>query len=70
MDILNKGKNMNIPTYIGSLIRHTLSGLGGGLIAMGITQTDASNFTNASVPIVLGIASWGLGHALSIFKKH
>ena len=55
--------------YFASIARHLLTGLGGGLLAIGIEQGDVNGFVAASTPIVAGVLSYAVGQGLSLLSK-
>lgn len=58
---------MNI--ILGSLIRHLLTLLGGGLIAIGVNESDASSFVAAAEPVVGGLALATVAQGWSLVEK-
>lgn len=55
--------------WIGSLVRHGLTALGGALVAVGVTDADAAGFVDAATPVVTGVAVFAVGQLWSLAQK-
>lgn len=52
-----------------SVIRHLLSGAGGALLSVGVSQAAVVGLTNAAVPVIGGLVTWGISQAWSLLAK-
>ena len=52
--------------FIGSLVRHLLTLLAGGLITVGVSENDSATFLQSAVPIVSGLMLYGEAQAWSL----
>lgn len=56
--------------YLGSMLRHAMSGLGVWLVAKGITDGDtAREFLGLSYEVLLGVASYLIAQGFSLAEK-
>lgn len=58
-----------MPIIISSIVRHLLTLVAGGLLSVGVAQSDAENFANAAEPIASGVALYVLGQSWSLVDK-
>lgn len=58
-----------MPLIISSIVRHVLTLVAGGLLTVGIAESDASNLANALEPVISGVVLYGVGQAWSILEK-
>lgn len=54
---------------IGSVVRHVLTLLAGGLIVYGVDEKDSANLVKAVEPILTGVAVYGATQAWSLVDK-
>lgn len=58
-----------MPMIIGSIVRHLLTALAGGLLGLGIEEAAATNLVEAATPVVSGALLYGIGQVWSIRDK-
>ena len=58
-----------MPLFLASIIRHLLTLAAGGLLGIGITETDAQNLVTAAEPVVGGAVLYAASQAWSLFDK-
>lgn len=63
------GREIMFDKWIGSVVRHGLTTVGGVLIAIGVGESETQTFITAAIPVVSGGLSIGLGIALSFAEK-
>jgi hypothetical protein len=51
---------------IGSVVRHVLTLLAGGLIVYGVDEKDSANLVRAIEPVLTGVAVYGASQAWSL----
>lgn len=54
---------------LGSVFRHLLTLLAGGLISIGINEDDSANLVKAVEPVLTGAALYGAAQAWSLIDK-
>jgi len=54
--------------FVGSIIRHLLTALGGALVGLGVAEADVNQFILASQPVLAGVIMYALGQGLSLVK--
>lgn len=54
---------------IGSLVRHLLTLLAGGLITVGVSEGDSATFLQSAEPIVSGLVLYGGAQVWSLVNK-
>jgi hypothetical protein len=55
--------------FLTSVVRHLLTLVAGGLIAVGVGERDAANLVQAAEPVVGGLLLYGMSQAWSWFDK-
>ena len=55
--------------YIGSIVRHALTTVGGVLIAVGVGESETHALVDAATPVVTGVATIAVGIAWSFLEK-
>jgi hypothetical protein len=55
--------------FFTSVVRHLLTLVAGGLIAVGVGERDAANLVQAAEPVVGGLLLYGMSQAWSWFDK-
>lgn len=55
--------------FVGSLVRHLLTLLAGGLITVGVSEGDSATFLQSAEPIVSGLVLYGGAQAWSLINK-
>jgi len=55
--------------FIGSLVRHLLTLLAGGLITVGVSENDSATFLQSAEPVVSGLVLYGGAQAWSLINK-
>ena len=58
-----------MPVFLASLIRHLLTLAAGGLLAVGVNESDATNLVRAAEPVVGGVVLYGVSQAWSLLDK-
>jgi hypothetical protein len=58
-----------MPVFLASLIRHLLTLAAGGLLAVGVTESDATSLVRAAEPVVGGVVLYGVSQAWSLLDK-
>lgn len=58
-----------IGKYVGAAVRHALTGVGGVLIYVGVSEADAATFADAAAPVLTGIAVFAGGLLSSFVEK-
>lgn len=58
-----------MPVFLASIIRHLLTLAAGGLLAVGVNESDATNLVRAAEPVVGGVVLYGVGQAWSLIEK-
>ncbi len=58
-----------MPIIISSIVRHLLTLVAGGLLSVGVAQSDAENFASCAEPIASGVALYVLGQGWSLVDK-
>ena len=67
--LLEKVRAMFGPKYIGSTVRALLQAFAGVLISWGLPESDVTKFTEASYPLLVGIATWVAAWVWSLMQK-
>jgi hypothetical protein len=58
-----------MPVFLASIVRHLLTLAAGGLLAVGVSEADATNLVKAAEPVVGGALLYGIGQAWSLIDK-
>jgi len=58
-----------MPVFLASLVRHLLTLAAGGLLAVGVSEADATNLVHAAEPVVSGAVLYGISQAWSFLDK-
>lgn len=58
-----------MPLLLASIIRHLLTLAAGGLLAVGVSETDATNLVHAAEPVVGGAVLYGVSQVWSLIDK-
>lgn len=58
-----------MPVFLASIVRHLLTLAAGGLLAVGVSEADATNLVHAAEPVVSGAVLYGISQAWSFFDK-
>lgn len=58
-----------MPVVIASIVRHLLTLAAGGLLAVGVSEADATNLVTAAEPIVGSALLYGLSQIWSLLDK-
>lgn len=58
-----------MPLFLASIIRHLLTLAAGGLLGIGITETDAQNLVSAAEPVIGGAVLYAASQAWSLIDK-
>jgi len=61
--------NPFISAAIGSVVRHSLSALGGYFLAYGLSDDVVNNFVSSTEPLALGLISVGASQIWSLIQK-
>lgn len=67
--ILETLKGLVAAKYLGSIIRTGLAGLGGFLLAIGVSPDDVEKFTSSGNTVALALASYALAQLWSWLEK-
>jgi tetrahydromethanopterin S-methyltransferase subunit D len=58
-----------VKKYVGSVVRHALTGAGGVLIYVGVNEAEVTTLVDAAVPVATGIAVFASGLLSSFIEK-
>jgi hypothetical protein len=58
-----------MPLFLASIIRHLLTLAAGGLLAVGVSEGDATNLVHAAEPVVTGVVLYGVSQAWSLIDQ-
>lgn len=58
-----------MPLVLASIIRHLLTLAAGSLLAVGVSEHDASSLAKAAEPVVGGVLLYGASQAWSLVEK-
>jgi len=65
---MKKWEGLYMPIIL-SVVRHLLTLAAGGLLTVGINESDAANLIEAAEPVVAGAVLYGTAQAWSLFDK-
>lgn len=58
-----------MPFFLTSIVRHLLTLVAGGLLTVGVSESEAGELVKAAEPVVTGVVLYSAAQAWSIVEK-